>query len=148
MESPQRREPKRTRSAGFIMLFGIYLVENGVITCEEFFETLKLQLRLRPALGALAIELRMLSASQVFSIMRSQCDAPADMFGELAVQAGHLNVSQLGQLVHEQSRRLRPFSELLYESGILPADVVAKHFRDYRWTMEHVEEPAPAAANC
>ncbi|HMO84754.1 MAG TPA: hypothetical protein PKC18_07535, partial [Lacipirellulaceae bacterium] len=70
------------------MLFGIYLVENGVITCEEFFETLKLQIRTRPPLGGLAIEQRKLTAKQVFAILRQQCDSPADMFGELAVKMG------------------------------------------------------------
>ncbi len=130
------------------MQFGIFLVENGVITCEEFFETLKLQLRTRPQLGALAIELRMLTARQVFHVLRSQCDAPGDIFGELAVNLGCLNPAQLGQLVHEQTVRTRPFCEFLVASGILPVDAVSTHLRDYRRTMENVENPTLGAVNC
>ena len=116
------------------MLFGIYLVENGVITCEEFFETLKLQIRTRPPLGGLAIEQRKLTAKQVFAILRQQCDSPADMFGELAVKMGLL--------------RLRPFAELLVETGILPAETVAAHERDYRWTMERVDQAELVPVAC
>lgn len=130
------------------MLFGIYLVENGVISCDEFYETLKLQLRTRPQLGGLAIELRKLTARQVFAILRSQCDTPADLFGELAVKLGFLTAGELGELIHEQSLRLKPFSELLVDAGILPPETVARHVRDYRWTMEHVEagELSPVTA--
>jgi hypothetical protein len=129
------------------MLFGIYLVENGVITCEEFFEALKLQLRTRPQIGGLAIETRKLTAKQVFTILRKQCDAPADMFGELAVKLGFLSKGELGELIHEQSVRLKPFSELLVETGILSPATVERHSRDYRWTMEQVESGELTTAN-
>jgi hypothetical protein len=128
------------------MLFGIYLVENGVLSCEEFYEALKLQLRSRPQLGGLAIELRKLTAREVFAVLRRQCDSPADMFGELAVEMGYLRPDDLGQLIHEQSLRLKPFQEILVEAGILPTDVVAQHAREYRWTMEQVEESEVGAA--
>lgn len=54
------------------MQFAMYLVENGVITCEEFFEALKLQTRSRPKLGALAIKNRMLTCRQVFQVLEAQ----------------------------------------------------------------------------
>jgi hypothetical protein len=129
------------------MLFGIYLVENGVLSCEDFYEALKLQLRSRPQLGGLAIEMRKLSARDVFAVLRRQCESPADMFGELAVKLGYLTPDDLGHLIHEQSVRLKPFQEILVEAGMLSAEVVAQHAREYRWTMEQVEESELAATS-
>ena len=123
------------------MLFGVYLVENGVISCEEFFEALKLQIRTRPQLGGLAVERRLLNIRQVFSVLRKQCDSPADLFGELAVQFGYLTPEELTQLIQEQQKRLKPFSEILVEIGILSADAVKQHEREFRRTMEHADEP-------
>ena len=122
------------------MQFGMYLVENGVITCDEFFEALKLQLKSRPQLGALAIERRKLNVRQVFSVLRCQCDSPDDMFGELAVRNGYLTEAELTELLHEQSVRVRPFSEIVIEAGILSPAVVEKHYADYRRALEPAGE--------
>jgi hypothetical protein len=122
------------------MQFGIYLVENGVITCEEFYETLKMQLHTRPQLGGLAIEKRKLNVRQVFAILRSQCDSPDEMFGETAVKLGFLTHEALAWLLHEQSVRVKPFNELLVELSILPAGEVDKQFRAYRHAMDPADQ--------
>lgn len=122
------------------MQFGMYLVENGVITCEDFYEALKLQLGTRPQLGALAIEKRKLNVRQVFGVLRSQCDSPDERFGELALKLGYLSEADLAWLLHEQSVRVKPFSELLVEMDVLTADEMEKHAREYRQAMEPAEE--------
>jgi hypothetical protein len=128
------------------MHFGIYLVENGVITCDEFYEALKFQLSMRPQLGALALECRKLTMRQVFSVLRAQCDAPAKYFGELAVKAGYLTGEDLAQLVCDQTTHSTPFSEVLIELDILQRDAVNQYAREYRRSMEGHEEPELAAA--
>lgn len=122
------------------MQFGMYLVENGVITCEEFYEALKLQLGTRPQLGALAIEKRKLNVRQVFGVLRSQSDSPDEKFGEIALKLGYLSEADLAWLLHEQSVRVRPFSELLVDISVLSADAVEKHYHDYRQAMEPAGE--------
>ena len=122
------------------MQFGMYLVENGVITCEEFYEALKLQLGTRPQLGALAIEKRKLNVRQVFGVLRSQCDSPDEKFGSVALKLGYLTEADLAWLLHEQSVRVRPFSELLVEIDVLSVDEVEKHYRGYRHALESVDE--------
>jgi hypothetical protein len=130
------------------MQFGIYLVENGVITCEEFFEALKLQVRTRPTIGGLAIEKRKLNVRQVFSVLRQQCDSPADLFGELAVKAGYISGEELASLIHEQTTRVRPFSDILVELEILSPEVVDDHIREYRHVHEHADSYAVAHDAC
>lgn len=85
------------------MQFAEYLVDNGTITCEELFESLKLQTHSRPQLGALAIETRRLTCRQVFAILRAQCDQPEALFGELAVRLGYLTDDDLQHLLVEQA---------------------------------------------
>jgi hypothetical protein len=128
------------------MQFGIYLVENGIITCEEFFEAAKLQLRSRPQLGGLAIERRKLTVRQVFAVLRQQCDAPADLFGEIAVQSGFLTPEQLAELMHEQARRVKPFAAVLVDLGILSASEATAHYADFRRTMERADVAADELA--
>jgi hypothetical protein len=121
------------------MQFGIYLVENGVLSCEEFYEALKLHVRSRPQLGALAIQTRKLNFRQVFAILRAQCDAPNELFGELATSLGYLTQDDLAQLLAEQEQRSLPFKQALVDSDILSEDVVEQHYAEYRRCMKQVE---------
>ena len=118
------------------MQFAMYLVDNGVISCEEFFEAFKLQLHSRPQLGALAIETRRLSFRQVFSILRTQCDEPNTMFGELAVRLGYLTEEDIAQLLAEQAGRAMPLLEVLVENGFLTSELAEHHYAEYRQCMK------------
>ena len=123
------------------MQFGVYLVENDIISSDEFFEAVKLQLRTRPQIGALAIEMQKLNVRQVFALLSRQCDSPGEIFGELALKAGFLTAEELSQLVQEQSRRAVPLHELLVEIGVLAPEDAKRHYRDFRLTMEQADEP-------
>jgi hypothetical protein len=118
------------------MQFAMYLVDNGVISCEEFFEALKLQMNTRPQLGALAIETRRLTFRQVFAILRAQCDEPNTMFGELAVRLRHLTDEDVTKLLAEQASRAMPLLEVLVENDFLPADAAERHYAEYRRCMQ------------
>jgi hypothetical protein len=129
------------------MQFAMYLVDNGVISCEEFFEALKLQMSTRPQLGALAIETRRLSFRQVFAILRAQCDEPNTMFGELAVRLGYLSDEDVNSLLAEQAGRAMPLLEVLVENGFLSPEAAERHYADYRQCMRAAnEEVAPVGA--
>jgi hypothetical protein len=127
------------------MQFGVYLVDNDLLTADEFFEAVKLQLRTRPQLGALAIELHKLNVRQVFSLMRRQRDAPTEMFGDLAIQSGFLTTADVEELVEEQLRRVRPVRDLLVEMDIFSADEADQYYSDFRPSMQKAEERFTAA---
>jgi hypothetical protein len=126
------------------MHFGMYLVDNGVITCEEFYEALKLHMHSRPQLGALAIQTRRLSFRQVFGILRSQCDSPNELFGELAISLGYLTHEDLTQLLAEQATRAKPFAQILVELEILRADQAEQHYNEYRQCLRGADRNEPA----
>ena len=129
------------------MQFGIYLVENGIITTDEFFEALKLHLRSRAQLGALAIQTHKLNFRQVFAILRAQCDAPNELFGELAVSLGYLTADDLSQLLAEQQQRSLPFLKAIVDSGMLSAEATEEHYSEYRRCMKQVERDELAAVS-
>jgi hypothetical protein len=127
------------------MQFGMYLVDNGVISCEEFFEAVKLQLHSRPQLGSLAIDSRRLSFRQVSRILREQCDEPNQMFGEIAVRLGYLNEEELSNLLTEQEARALPLAEVLIEHGFLTRPAVEYHFTEFRRCMKDAESELATA---
>jgi hypothetical protein len=131
--------------ASLTMQFGVYLVDNDLITPDDFFEAVKLQLRTRPQLGALAIELHKLNVRQVFSLLRKQCDSPTEMFGDLAIQAGYLKAAEVEELVEEQLRRVRPLRDLLVEMGVFTDREATQHYADFRRSMQSIEERFTAA---
>jgi hypothetical protein len=119
------------------MQFAMYLVDNGVISCEEFFEAAKLQLNTRPQLGALAIEMRRLTFRQVFAILRAQCDEPNTLFGELAVRMGYLTEDDVSKLLAEQASRAQPLMDVLVENDFLSPEMAEHHFAEFRRCMHH-----------
>jgi hypothetical protein len=127
------------------MQFAMYLVDNGVISCEEFFEALKLQLSTRPQLGALAIETRRLTFRQVFSILRTQCDEPNTLFGELAVRLGYLTGQDISQLLAEQASRAMPLAEVLVENNFITSEQAERHYAEYRRCMQQASSQLATA---
>ncbi|MBA3483322.1 MAG: hypothetical protein H0T51_16055 [Pirellulales bacterium] len=118
------------------MQFAMYLVDNGVLTCEEYYEASKLQMHSRPQLGALAIEARRLTVKQVFAVLSMQCDEPNTKFGELAVRLGYLTDDDITQLLAEQERRAMPLLDVLVENDFLSAQVAEQHYAEYRRCLQ------------
>ncbi len=114
------------------MHFGLYLVKQGAITCEQFVDALERQLESRTQLGALAIEKEILSVKQVFHILRFQADMPEELFGEIAVQEKLLTEEELSNLIYLQSVRVRPMAEIVVESGFVTPYDLQKHYLEYR----------------
>jgi hypothetical protein len=122
------------------MQFGVYLVDNDLITSEDFYEAVKLQLRTRPQIGAVAVELKKLNVRQVFAILRRQCDSPTELFGDLAVAAGFLTRADVDGLIEEQLKRVRPLPNLLVEMGALTQDEADRYQADFRRAMQKAED--------
>jgi hypothetical protein len=118
------------------MQFAMYLVDNGVLTCEEYYEASKLQMHSRPQLGALAIEARRLTVKQVFAVLSLQCDEPNTKFGELAVRLGYLTDDDITFLLAEQEGRAKPLLDVLVENDFLSAEVVEQHYAEYRRCLQ------------
>jgi hypothetical protein len=118
------------------MQFAMYLVDNGVLSCDEYYEAAKLQQHSRPQLGALAIEARLMTVKQLFAVLSLQCDEPNTRFGELAVRLGFLTAEDLTQLLAEQERRAKPLIDVLVDEDFLSAEDVEHHYAVYRRCLQ------------
>jgi hypothetical protein len=129
------------------MQFAMYLVDSGVITCEEFFEVLKLQMQSRPKLGALAIKRRMLTCRQVFQVLEAQCNEPLEFFGELAKRMGFITAEQFSLLLGEQQTMTSSIRDVLVDNGRLtpPRLTGMKRSSARRCAAPNVSRSAPSA---
>ena len=121
------------------MQFGMYLVDNGLLSTQAFYKALKLQMRSRPPLGTMAIQTRKLTVKQMFVILQEQCDTPNQMFGEIAVRLGYLTNDDLNLLLEEQSRHMAGLRDILVEHSFLPADVIDQQYAAYRRSTRQAE---------
>lgn len=121
------------------MQFAMYLVDNGLLSASDFYKALKLQMRSRPQLGSLAIQSRRLTVRQMFLILQEQCDAPHEMFGEIAVRLGFLSADDLGKLLEEQTRHMAPIRDVLVEHRLLPIETVDQQYAAYRRSTRRTE---------
>ena len=121
------------------MQFGMYLVDNGLLSTQAFYKALKLQMKSRPQLGTIAIQTRRLTVKQMFVILQEQCDTPQQMFGEIAVRLGYLTSEDLTQLLEEQSQHMASLRDVLVEHGFLAAHVIDQQYAAYRRSTRQAE---------
>jgi hypothetical protein len=122
----------RTVAQEAAMNFGLYLKNKGVISAEQLVAALEAQCNTLAPIGQLALEESMLSARDIFAILRAQCESPQLRFGELASEMGLLSHDQLLRLLMIQEERKRPLAEILIRQGILSVEQLAAEMAAFR----------------
>jgi len=113
------------------MKFGVFLVEQDIISAEQFFEAALRQTKDQVPLGRLAIDSEKLSKIHVLHILSLQKKQRA-RFGQIALDLGYLSKQDLADLFLEQDQRLRPIGEILVETGAITRDRMESALKDYR----------------
>jgi hypothetical protein len=101
------------------MHFALYLKNKGIITADQLVAALEVQLNTLVPIGQLALEEGILSARDIFTILRAQSESPHERFGELAIELGLMNRDELTRLLMIQADRKRPLGEILISHGVL-----------------------------
>lgn len=109
----------------FSQLFGKYLVENSIITAEDYTAAIKAQLAVRVKLGTIAIADGLLTEEQVEDINKLQMQFDK-RFGDIAIENGLLTSEQIDSLLKKQGNPYMQFVQVLLESGKLSATVLDK----------------------
>jgi hypothetical protein len=118
------------------MKFCLYLKNKGVITAEQLVAALELQHEKLTPIGQLAIEEGVLSARNVFKVLRCQSDLPHERFGEVAVELGLMTSDQLERLLALQASRKPSLLEILVRQGALSVARADAELVAYRRGME------------
>jgi hypothetical protein len=114
------------------MHFGLYLHRNGIITADELVAALEVQTKRLVPIGQLALEEGILSARNIFDILRAQHDSPHERFGELAIEMGLLRRDDLMRLLMLQADRKLPIGEILVWQGVLTKHQVDEELNAFR----------------
>jgi hypothetical protein len=117
------------------MHFGLYLKNKGIISAEDLVAALEVQLKTLVPIGQLALEEGMLSARNIFDVLKAQSDSPNERFGDLAVEMGLMKRDDVMRLLMIQADRKRPVAEILVGQGVLTAQQVAIELAAYRQSM-------------
>ena len=101
--------------------FGIYLVEQRVVSAEQFCGLVKIQQESMMTLASIAIRKNALTIRQVSTILDTHDENPERLFGDIALEQNLLDRSQLNQLLHAQQATCPSIRQLLIECGLLTA---------------------------
>ncbi len=123
------------------MRFGMYLVEQGVVSADQFIEAVSLQLQDRIPLGQLAMESEKLTKIHVLHVLSIQNKEPK-LFGQIALDLGYLSKPDLADLFLEQNERLRPISEILVALRAITQDDMKSELKKYRRQLANKMDPS------
>ncbi|MBO6108474.1 MAG: hypothetical protein J6P16_03610 [Eubacterium sp.] len=107
----------------FSQFFGNYLVENRIITAEQFSSCMSYIKANRVKLGLIAESEGLLTSSQVMELNYLQVQSD-ERFGDLAVKKGYLTESDVNYLLGLQSNPYLLFVQALDENGCMTHDEI------------------------
>lgn len=114
--------------------FGIYLVEQRIISPEQFCGLVKIQQESMMSLASLAIRQNALSIRQVANVLDVTEAQPTKLFGDAAIDLGYMDRLEVNRLLHEQQKQSPPIRQLLVECGLLTerqSTVLFMHFEKH-----------------
>ena len=114
----------------FLNLFGDYLIDEGIITSEQFDKIKDTQSKTRVKLGLIAVSEKMLTDKQADEINRKQAIMDK-RFGDIAVELGYLTGEQVSKLLDLQGNAYMRFCQTASDLGILTLDQVESALDDY-----------------
>ena len=107
------------RESNMSLKFGIYLVEQRVISPEQFCGLVKIQQESMMTLASMAVRKNVLSIRQVSTILDLHNENPEKLFGDIALGLNLIDRAELNQLLHAQQATCPSVRQLLIECGLL-----------------------------
>ncbi|MEM9942565.1 MAG: hypothetical protein AAF939_13460 [Planctomycetota bacterium] len=125
--------PSRSYFSGDTMSlkFGIFLVEQRIISPEQFCGLVKIQQEASPSVATIALRKNALTIKQVAEILDASEANPEKSFLNIAMEKDFLDRADADQLLHEQQLSCPTIRKLLVECGLLTqrqASVLLLHF--------------------
>ena len=128
--------------------FGIYLVEQRIVTTEQFCGLVKIQQESTRALPTLALQKSLMTIRQVANVLEAIEKSPDKDFQRLAIEMGYLHAKEAEYLLQVQQSTAETIRALAVECGLLTerqASVLYLHFQKNISKKKPTAE-APAAS--
>ena len=120
------------KESAMSLKFGIYLVEQRLISPEQFCGLVKIQQEALATLATMAIRKNMLTIKQVAIVLDQQELTPAKSFVQIAVEMDFLDREDAKQLLHDQQASAPTIRKLAQECGLLTerqCNVLFQHYQ-------------------
>ena len=111
--------------------FGIYLVEQRIISPEQFCGLIKIQQEATISLANIALRKNILTIKQVARVLEIQENNPQNSFIQIAIKEELMDCSDADLMLHEQQTSCPPIPRLVVECGLLThrqSTVLLQHF--------------------
>lgn len=99
--------------------FGIYLVEQRIVTAEQFCGLVKIQQESTRALHTLALQKNLMTIRQVANVLEAIEQSPEKDFHRLAIEMGYLHPKEADYLLQVQQSTTETIRSLAVECGLL-----------------------------
>lgn len=126
--------------------FGIYLVEQRVISAEQFCGLVKIQQESSHTMATIALRKNVMTIKQVNNLL-DQMETRTDIsFEDLALEKGMIDSADLNVMRQSKEVSCPPIRRLLVECGLLTQHqtrVLHEHFEKHGYTStQHKAAPA------
>ena len=111
--------------------FGIYLVEQRIISPEQFCGLIKIQQEATMSLANIALRKNILTIKQVARVLDIQEANPQNSFIHIAMEEELIDCGDADLMLHEQQMSCPAIPRLVVECGLLTqrqSDVLLQHF--------------------
>ena len=114
--------------------FGIYLVEQRIISPEQFCGLVKIQQEALASLASVAIRKNMMTIKQVANVLDELELTPGKSFIQIAMESDFLDRADAQQLFQEQQHTSPTIRKLVQECGLLTERQTLVLFQHYQKT--------------
>lgn len=127
--------------------FGIYLVEQRIVTAEQFCGLIKIQQESTRALPTLALQKSLMTIRQVADVLEAVEKSSGKDFQRLAMDMGYLHAKEAEYLLQVQQSTAETIRALAVECGLLTERQASVLFLHFQKTVSKRTETvrAPAA---
>ncbi len=130
--------------------FGIYLVEQRIISPEQFCGLVKIQQEATMSLATIALRLNILTIKQVARVLDLQEINPQQSFIQIAIEEELMDCGDADRMLHEQQMSCPSIPGLVVECGLLTqrqSEVLFQHFeKTARVSKSPAAAPVPSDA--
>ena len=127
--------------------FGIYLVEQRIVTAEQFCGLVKIQQESTRALPTLALQKSLMTIRQVANVLEAIETSPEKDFQRQAIEMGYLHAKEAEYLLQVQLSTAETIRALAVECGLLTerqASVLFLHYQKTASKQTAIAQPPTA----
>jgi len=125
--------------------FGIYLVEQRIISPEQFCGLVKIQQEATTSLASLSIRNNILTIKQVANLLDALEARPGSSFVNLALEHNLIGQPQAQQLLLAQQNSCPAITKLVVECGLLTQRQTSVLFHHFERGQSRQNQATPAA---